>query len=848
MDNATGIAMALDVNSSIRTVRATFLTASLCVLLTACGGGAPTVDNPVTSVTPPVTYQGPAPLTADIQAFKLNVWDNVQTSNRCGGCHNEDFGQTPMFARHDDVNFAYEAANTVTDLVQPSASRLVSKVGSGHNCWLTDDQACSDIMTTWIENWVGSSSNGGREIVLKEPPLNPPGSSRSYADANVQNFANLVHGPILTTYCAGCHTTSSPTSQQPYFAEPDAAVAFEAAKQKMDLDDPSSSRFVIRLEDEFHNCWPVGCVNSGTAMETAIQAFADTVPLNPVNPDLVTSGALTILDGTIASGGNRYENAQVALWEFKSGEGSPTAFDTSGVDPAIDLTLSPEVTWFGGWGITLNGGKAQGSTTSSKKLNDLILATGEYSIEAWAIPANVTQETARIVSYSAGVDARNFTLQQNLYNYDYLNRTTTTGANGDQPQLSTPDADEVLQASLQHVVATYSPVGGRTIYVNGIVVAEDDADPLASLSVWQDTFAVVLGNETSGDEPWEGTLRMVAVHNRTLTADQVIQNFDVGVGEKFFLLFNISAAINTPSAYILFEVSQYDSYGYLFNQPHFITLGTTPASVEGIPLEGMRVGINGAEAPVGQTYGKMVQTLSSSQFGELGQPLSDLGAVLPLEMGPENDEFFLTFDRLGTETFLRIGDPALVIVETDLLPLAQRIGIRTFDEINATMSAVTGVNTENAAVDTTYQSLRQSLPVIENPQSFLPSHQVAIAQLAFEYCSELVDGPGAAGFFNDFDFDRAPSIAYAGIERNDVINPLIDAIFGVAIQTQPDFIEARDEAGYFIGSGLPLARPDNLIDRMILANQDPLEPQATSRGIAKGVCGSLLASAAMLIQ
>ncbi len=31
-------------------------------------------------------------------------------------------------------------------------------------------------------------------------------------------------------------------------------------------------------------------------------------------------------------------------------------------------------------------------------------------------------------------------------------------------------------------------------------------------------------------------------------------------------------------------------------------------------------------------------------------------------------------------------------------------------------------------------------------------------------------------------------------------------------------------------------------------NPDPLEPQATSRGIAKGVCGSLLASAAMLIQ
>ena len=104
------------------------------VVLAACGGGAETVENPVTSVTPPATYQGPAPATAEVQAFKLNVWDNVQMSSRCGGCHNEQSGQTPMFARHDDVNLAYEEANTVVDLDQPSASRLVTKVGGGHNC------------------------------------------------------------------------------------------------------------------------------------------------------------------------------------------------------------------------------------------------------------------------------------------------------------------------------------------------------------------------------------------------------------------------------------------------------------------------------------------------------------------------------------------------------------------------------------------------------------------------------------------------------------------------------------------------------------------------------------------
>ncbi len=125
-----------------------------------------------------------------------------------------------------------------------------------------------------------------------------------------------------------------------------------------------------------------------------------------VNPDLVYSKAVRLVDGTPASGGNRYEDAQIALWEFKTGNGL-IAYDTSGVDPAIDLTFSGDVSWYGGWGITIGNneaqgpGKARGSTTASKKLYDILQAAGEFSIEAWVVPANVTQEMAQIVSYSS---------------------------------------------------------------------------------------------------------------------------------------------------------------------------------------------------------------------------------------------------------------------------------------------------------------------------------------------------------------------------------------------------------------------------------------------------------------
>ena len=147
----------------------------------------------------------------------------------------------------------------------------------------------------------------------------------------------------------------------------------------MNLDDPSISRFVLRLRNEFHNCWTPSCANDANAMQTAIQHFSNGVLPTAVDPSLITSKATTLYEGTIASGGNRYEANVIALYEFKTGQDCGTsitgacsiAFDTSGVDPAMDLTLSGNVQWFGGWGLNFAGGKAQASTGSSAKLKNL---------------------------------------------------------------------------------------------------------------------------------------------------------------------------------------------------------------------------------------------------------------------------------------------------------------------------------------------------------------------------------------------------------------------------------------------------------------------------------------------
>ncbi|MGH8800495.1 MAG: LamG-like jellyroll fold domain-containing protein, partial [Casimicrobiaceae bacterium] len=436
--------------------RAALLPFLAMLALAGCGGGADTVVNPVINPPNVPDYTGPAPQNADVQAFKINLWDNIKAGNRCGACHGTGGTAPILFARNDDINLAYQDANTVVNLGDPTSSRMVVKVGGGHNCWLTSNQACADILTTWIQNWAGAAAGGGRQIQLVAPPIKDVGTTKNFPDDS-SLFASTVY-PVVRQYCARCHQSTSQTPQQPYFASADVDVAYAAVHTKINLDDPASSRLVVRLRDEFHNCWD-NCAANAAFMQSKIEEFAGQVPVTSIDPALVVSKALTLYDGTVAAGGNRFDNNVIAMYEFKTGSGA-TAFDTSGVEPAANLTISGNVEWVGGWGLNFKGGKAQATTTASKKLHDMIVSTGEYSIEAWVAPGNVAQEDADIVSYSGGTTARNFTLAQTQYQYQAYGRSSNTDANG-QPELTTNANDRDAQAALQHVVVTFDPVNGR---------------------------------------------------------------------------------------------------------------------------------------------------------------------------------------------------------------------------------------------------------------------------------------------------------------------------------------------------------------------------------------------------
>src|SRR3984957_7198540 len=854
------------------------LTLAASLALAACGGGgsgdsALPVGAPTSSVD---AYTGPAPATADVQAFEVNLWNNIRGQNRCGQCHNATTpAQMPNFARSDNVNLAYAEANTVVNLAQPSTSTMVVKVSGGHNCWLADPSACGQILTTWISNWASATgATSATTVTLVAPPVQSAGQSLSFSSATTAatDYGNTIY-TLTSVYCSKCHSsTANPATQQaPYFADPNITTAYQGAIPKIDFTGcvPQNSatfattcglnsRFYQRLQTDMHNCWST-CSADAALMLAQIQAFAmDATPTN-LDPALVVSKALTMTQGTVAAGANRYDADTIAKYMFSEGAGSTVAYDTSGIDPAADLTLTGHYQYDGSWGVIFlaGGGKAQATVQASSKLNTLIQATGEFSIEAWVTPAVVATNLANIVSYSGGDTLRNFTLAQTNQDYDFqLRSSNSTGLNG-MPQTQTPDATMALQAALQHVVLTYDPINGRQIYVNGVNQNIPDPQKGGTLASWDNTFALVLGSEVSGDNAFQGEIKFLAIHQRALTASQVMQNFNAGVGQRYYLLFNISnvPGVNVSQAYMMMTVSQYDNYSYLFYQPTFISLNATAKPTASIPVKGMRIGINGTIPLVGQAYTPLNTSITAAGYTAQGEVLSTVGTVIALESGPATDQFFLQFDVLGTAKDVIVDASPCPAGQTtctqalNLGPAMADVGVRTFAQVNSTFAQLTGVPTSNASVVSTYQSVQLQLPAVNTLEAYSSAAQVGVAQLGGQYCNQVMNSTTLqAKVFPGVTFGAS---TYSSVTATAPIGGVMQYT-----SSGPAATVVADLATLAVGSGALTHQPapatvttelTNLIGNLCTGST-PCNTAARVSAVTVGVCAAALGNADVLID
>jgi hypothetical protein len=775
---------------------------ALGLSLAACSssGGPPTVVNQPTGTGATTnSYNGPVPQNADIQAFEVNFWNNVRTQDRCGGCHYAG-GQSPMFARSDDVNAAYTAALPYVNVTNPSQSIFVTKVAGGHNCWLADPNACASTIQQWIVNWLGGGAAATSSITLVPPPSQTVVVGKQFP-TSATDFQATVYQLVAAphNFCSPCHTPESPTAQAPYFANDlDVNAAYSAAQPLMNLNNPAASRLVERLAAELHHCWPTAtsggapdCPGSAAEMQTQITNFANMVTAGTPDPNMAfVSKTLSLTQGTIAAGGSRYDGAVIAKYMFQTGQGN-IAYDTSGVTPESDLNFSnaSNCSWVLGWGVSFaTGCKLQATTAASSKLAQLIQPTNEYSFEVWAAPANVAQTNAWIMSYSGSDTTRNATLGQNAQQYLGRTRSSATDTDG-SPPLLTSMTGMFAQAALQHVVLTYDPVNGQKLYVNGTYTGDVDPSKGGTFANWDNTFALVLGSEVSGKEQWQGVIKFAAVHNAALTAAQIQQNFAAGVGQRFYLMFDVSALTGIASSYVVILASQFDNYSYLLTTPTFLVLNGTTAPAP-FTIAGIRIGMNGALITQGQAWSTLNVSVGGSAYNTTtGQVLSKVGTVVASDLGAASDMLFLSFDQIGTNTHT-YQDPtapssAPVPSSTAAAP---DVGVKTYAQLNYAMSAITGVPMTDSVVATLFNSEQQAMPSIPQIGAFQISQQMAVSQLATAYCHELVNTASYRDAFFGTGLDSsltAPAGTFfaSPTSQNIVITPLVSNVVGTGVNT-----------------------------------------------------------------
>ena len=220
----------------------------------------------------------------------------------------------------------------------------------------------------------------------------------------------------------------------------------------------------------------------------------------------------------------RVTHQLLVLYTFDEGTGEIIR-DQAGAGQPLNLKVEPPsgVEWRDG-AVVLHSPVTIRSLGPAKQVTEFVKRSRATTIEAWVTPANDEQSgPARIVSLSGNTGERNFTLGRQGKQYDTRFRTTKTDSNGIP---STATELDVSTVSPTHVVYTRDRPGNAHLYINGQQQATREV--VGDLANWNDEYSLLLANEATGDRPWLGTIHLVAIYGRALSATEVKQNFLAG--------------------------------------------------------------------------------------------------------------------------------------------------------------------------------------------------------------------------------------------------------------------------------------------------------------------------------
>ena len=160
------------------------------------------------------------------------------------------------------------------------------------------------------------------------------------------------------------------------------------------------------------------------------------------------------------------------------------------------------------------------------------------------------------------------------------------------------------------------------------------------------------------------------------------------------------------------------------------------------------------------------------------------------------------------------------------------VGLKNFEQIHYTFSALTGIPVTTTAVNNTYNSVEPTLPGENDVKVLQSTNQVSISRLAAEYCNQLITNGAFAvdrdRVFGAGIFTQLP----ANVDERAMIVELTDAFWGEGVVEAAELDAARIELENLFG---------------IILTGEP-NTAATTIKAGRAVCTAALSSAYVTIM
>lgn len=190
------------------------------------------------------------------------------------------------------------------------------------------------------------------------------------------------------------------------------------------------------------------------------------------------------------------------------------------------------------------------------------------------------------------------------------------------------------------------------------------------------------------------------------------------------------------------------------------------------------------------------------------------------------------------------GDAENVNGYVEVKKTVRRIGVRNFQEINMTMSLLTGIDSKKSRIKNDYEIISSMLPLNNSVSAFHGPVQVGVFRLASSYCDQLINKEikTRGAMFPDIDFASPPSVSLPPTARSEVATAFIDVFWGRSSAVRPPKEESVAKITRFIGDALGETGGSGSY------MPDDTQPMRDTKEVLFSVCNAVLASAPVIFH